>query len=167
MRAIHLLVSLKPGGAENVAINYSIALNKIGIQSTLIGSQSDLNYESRIKEVAKIEYKLNDKIIDETDIIFIHSNKWLLLLLKYLPKLRKKRIIYIQHLNYTRKKFKLLSYLINRICTDFIRITPITKEIVETYIRIPIHFIVNFYIVKNAPSEWVNIRLQVRRELGI
>ncbi|MDE5772520.1 MAG: hypothetical protein K2I06_12990, partial [Ruminococcus sp.] len=25
-----------------------------------IGSQSDLNYESRIKEVAKIEYKLND-----------------------------------------------------------------------------------------------------------
>lgn len=169
MRAIHLLLSIKQGGAENVAINYCKALRHIGIENLIIGSPSSNEYEAYAKQYAEVRYDLDAKLLDGAEYIFIHCNQWLPKLLKHLwlLKRQKKRVIYIQHLKYPLNKFIPLSFLINAICTDFIRITPITKKIVERYIFIKKHFIVNFYISKYKKEEWNDIRLNLRALLDI
>ena len=169
MKAIHLLLSIKQGGAENVAVNYCQALRHIGVDSIIIGKPSSGEYEAFVRQYAEVRYDLDSSLLKETDYIFIHCNQWLPKLFKYFRLLKKykKKVIYIQHLNYTSHKFIPLSFLINCICTDFIRITPITKKIVERYIFIKKHFIVNFYISKYKKEEWSEIRLNIRSSLDI
>lgn len=169
MNAIHLLNSIKHGGAENVALNYSRVLYKLNITSIIIGNTNDSNYKYFLEQFAEVRNSLNRTLICRDAIIFIHSNKWLIKLLKYLPYIKyyKIRVIYVQHLYYSKKKFSLLSLLINSICTDFIRITPITKDLVEKYIYVKKHFIANFYIQRYKQTEWDDIRDSIRRNLNI
>ena len=169
-KALHLLNSFKRGGAENVALNYSIALNKLGIRSTFIANHKSIDYENMLREKGgEIVYKLNHDLINGADIIFIHSNINLLRLVIYkiLGKLRNKKVLYIQHLAYSGSKFKLLSLLINWICTDFILITPRTRQLVNNYIKIHIEEIINFYINKYDQESYNKIRNTVRNELSI
>lgn len=169
-KAIHLINSFKHGGAENVAINYSLVLKKLKIECSIIGSTDSKEFENRIIERnIGIEYKLNINLLKKSDYIFVHSNQQLLKLLKYffLLKLQKKRVFYIQHLNYSESKFKKLAYLINLICTDFVQITPITSTLIHKYIKIKIDNITNFYINKYAKNTYSLIRDELRTELNI
>ena len=138
-KALHLLNSFKHGGAENVALNYSIVLDNLNVSSIFVAKKESPKYiELLIKNNFRYEIELSIPLIQEVDYIFIHSNQNLFKLLKYkiLGKLKNKQIFYIQHLFYPEKKFRLLSKFINYICTDFIQITPITSELVNKYIKI-------------------------------
>lgn len=170
MKAVHLLNSLKYGGGENVAYNYAEILTKMSVESTFVGRHSSEDYEKKIATIGVVEYRCSCKILKEAQFIFVHSNVNLLRLLWY--KMfplgwNKKKVIYIQHLNYSHVKFLLLSVLINLICTDFIQITPITTKYVSRYIKINVDFIVNFYRNKYSESEWPALRNEVREQLGI
>lgn len=169
MKAIHLLYSLKQGGGENVALNYSKVFKCLGIDSIIVGEPADKTFENVLSQYAEIRYSFDLKLLKDADIIIIHCNQWLIRLLKYLPiiKARKIRVIYIQHLNYSHAKFIGVASLVNIICTDFIRITPNTEKLVNKYIFISKHFIVNFYLQHYERSEWEGIRRQLRDELGI
>ena len=166
---IHLINYFRQGGAENVAYNYIKALNDLNINSTIVGKPHSERYEQTFAELANVEYYLSDDMVEKADYIFIHSNQCLLKLLKYFGLIKKReiRVIYIQHLRYSERKFRLLSRLINMLCTDFVQITPITSTLIEKYIKIKIHFIVNFHINKYNPNQWASIRAQVREKLNI
>ena len=169
MKAIHLLDSIKAGGAENVAYNYAKVLQRLGINSLIVGKKNSESYEKKLSQYASLKYTLKLKDIKDRDIIFIHSNRNLLrlLLVSLFIKRKNVRIIYIQHLLYSEKKFQFISKIINRVCTDFIQITPITTPLVNKYIHIPSHFIVNFSINNYPKNQWSNLRESVRKELGL
>ena len=97
-----------------------------------------------------VEYKMTLNTFHAGDILFVHSSKNLLRLILHSRRLQKRgvRIVYIQHLFFSKWKFGLLSTIINTVCTDFIRITPRTKQLVQKYIHIPVYEIINFYINK-------------------
>lgn len=122
-----------------------------------------------MKEVAEVKYKCTKKDIKEVDFIFVHSNINLLRLLPFYKIITSKRtrVFYIQHLCYDIKKFRYLSWMINWICTDFIQITPITNELIQQYIKIPVYFIINFYVNRYSSHEWGKIRNEVRTKLNI
>jgi glycosyltransferase involved in cell wall biosynthesis len=170
MRVLHLLNSLKHGGGENVALNYSIIFKTyFNASSIFVAKKLSKDYELLINNIVNVEERLSYKLLMNADYIFVHTNINLLkLFLYFIPiKLERKRVIYIQHLNYSKTKFNLLSLAINLICTDFIQITPITTKAVNEYIKIKKHFIVNFYINKYSPGEYVLVRRKTRLELGI
>lgn len=169
-KALHLLNSIKHGGAENVAYNYAKILNELDVNSVFIALPESTEYLNMlIDNGISVERKLTFKLLSDADYLFVHSNKCLIKLLPYflLLKSKKIKVIYVQHLFYTNCKFRLLSLFVNFLCTDFIQITPITSEYVNKYINIRISFIVNFYINKYDVSEWTEIRNEVRSELGI
>lgn len=169
MKIIHLLYSIKPGGAENVALNYAKSLRLLGVASIIVGKKENEKYAAVLSEWAEVCNDFHFSIIEPDDVIFVHCNQWLIGLLRFLPilKIKKIRVVYIQHLNYSPRKFFGLSVLINTICTDFIRITPITKALVNKFIFIRKHLIVNFYIQHYRVSEWPRIRESVRKEYDI
>lgn len=170
MQALHLLNSLKHGGGENVAFNYSRVLNKLQVTSVFVGKRGSVEYERMLSTVGEIRHKLSFKTLYYSDFIFVHSNINLLRLIgfKFLPlNWHQKKVIYIQHLEYSERKFALLSHLINWICSDFIQITPLTQHYVSKYIKIQKHFIANFYLNKYPKSEWESIRNKVRINLDI
>lgn len=169
MKILHLINSIKPGGAENVVANYIRVCNELGYESVVVGSQNSEAYELQLKEIAKIEYSLSKSLLINSDVIFVHSNINLLRLIRFLPILKKKqiRVIYIQHLFFSERKFKILAQLINQICTDFIKITPLIEPFVTKYVKIPVHDINNFYLNRYSESQWPEIRQTVRKELGI
>ena len=170
MEALHLLNSLKHGGAENVAFNYAQVLATLNVSSTFVGRPASEEYERMISPVVKICHKLSAGLIRKSDFIFVHSNVNLLRLLAFrLLSLgwKRKKIIYIQHLNYPLWKFRLLAVLINLLCTDFIRITPVTEKQVSRYIGVKTHFIVNFYLNKYPAAEWGQIRKDIHAKLAI
>lgn len=168
MKVYHLINSIKPGGAENVAYNYARVLSDLNIKSVIVGAVDSQSYEEKLSDFAEIEHSFNFKDIKDRDVIFVHSNRNLIRLLVHWRHLRKKRnkVVYIQHLFYSEKKFRYLSKIINFVCTDFIQITPITSDLISKYIKIPTHFVVNFYINRYKKSEWNQIRSSVRKELG-
>lgn len=166
-KAIHLLNSIKFGGAENVAINYSVIFNKLNICSTIVASKDSSELEKRIREKnIHIENKLSKSLLKSADYIFIHSNQRLFSLFKYffLIKRLKKKVIYIQHLNYTQKKFRFLAFFINKICTDFIQITPMTNGLVNRFVNIDRHLIINFYMPRYDKGSYDQICRMVRNE---
>lgn len=172
MNALHLLHVIKVGGAQSVAYNYATVLKKLGVASQFSGGKKyrDLEYEKFLSQQGPVSYHVSKDMVKNSDLIFVHSNQNLLLMLAYrlLPMgWNKKKIIYIQHLNYGLLKFFLLSILINLVCTDFIQITPITTSKVNKFIKIRKHVIVNFQIPKYNKTEWGEIRKNVRKELGI
>lgn len=166
---IHIINYFRQGGAENVAYNYIKVLADLGVSSTIIGKPFAETYENRFKEVATVEYALSNDIIKKANYIFIHSNQGLLRLYKYYSTIKKHniRVIYIQHLRYAENKFRILSKLINTICTDFIQITPITTDLIQKYINIKTHFIVNFYLNRYSESDWNCIRNEIRNKYDI
>lgn len=169
-RAVHLLNTLKPGGGENVAFNYAKVLKELNIHSVLVGKKVSHNYENMIAEEVNVAHKIVPSLLKNADYIFVHSNKNLLTLLffRLLPlNWGTKRILYIQHLFFTKRKFRILSILINFLCTDFIRITVITQPFVNRYIKVKTHFLVNFYLQKNSPNKYPEIRERIRKELLI
>ena len=170
MLALHLLNSIKHGGGENVAFNYARVLRKMHIKSIFVGEQSSKDYEQMLSSVGEVQYKLSSKSLYYSDFIFVHSNVNLLRLIffRFMPlNWKKKKIIYIQHLEYPTQKFILLSFLINLLCTDFIQITPLTQRLVSKYIKIRKHFIVNFYLNKYDKLSWNDVRREVRKQLDI
>lgn len=168
MYALHLINSIKPGGAENVAFNYVKVSKELGINSTIVGRQDSAEYEKYLQSVASVKYSLSKSDLRRADYVFIHSNINLLKILIRRPFLKKNvRLFYIQHLRYSHFKFRVLAILINLLCSDFIEITPITKSLVKRYIKIDVHFIVNFYITRYQYAQYKVIRSQVRRELNI
>jgi glycosyltransferase involved in cell wall biosynthesis len=169
MNCIHLINYFRQGGAENVAYNYIKVLKSLEVDSTIIGKPYSKTYESRFSKLATIEYFITPEVLGDTNYIFIHSNQCLLRLLKYYRIIKKNniRVIYIQHLNYNESKFWLLSKLINFLCTDFIQITPITSTLIDRYIKIKKHFIVNFYIAKYEKTQWPLIRSEIRNKYNI
>ena len=170
MEALHLLNSLKHGGGENVAFNYAQVLATLNVSSTFVGRTASEEYERMISPMVKISHKLSGGLIRKSDLVFVHSNVNLLRLLAFrlLPLgWKHKKIVYIQHLNYPLWKFRLLAVLINLLCTDFIRITPVTEKQVSRYIRVKTHFIVNFYLNKYPEKEWTHLKNDIRAELAI
>lgn len=168
--ALHLLNSLKRGGAENVALNYSIVLKEFAIKSIFIAAPYSADYENVLMEKdVEVNYHLNSELLKRADYIFVHSNKNLLKLLFYscFISMRQKKIFYIQHLFFKEPKFGFLSRFINFVCTDFILITPRSRTLVEKYITIPVHQIVNFYINRYDAKEYDDIRHNVRMELNV
>lgn len=168
--AIHLLNSIKRGGGENVALNYAKILSELDVKSYFIGKRASADYEKDIADVIEIKEKLDYKTIKNADYIFVHTNKNLLKLFFiyfFSLKFSSKKIFYIQHLNFPPKKFRILSFFINSICTEFIQITPITSVLINKYIIIKKHFIVNFFINKYNDGEYTSIRNQVRGDLDI
>lgn len=168
--AIHFLNTLKHGGGENVALNYAKISNELDIRSIFVGETVDENYSNLIRQVGEIKKRVTLSDIRKADYIFIHSNKnlFFLFFLYFIPiKLWKKRVFYIQHLMFAETKFKLLSFVINILCTDFIRISPITEQMVERYINIKAHFIVNFYISNYSSDQYALIKKEVYDELSI
>ncbi len=169
MKVFHLIDTIKAGGAENVAYNYARVLSDLNIKSVIVGSVDSHSYEEKLSGFAEIKHSFNiKKDINAGDVVFVHSNRNLIKLLVHWKYLRKKKnkVVYIQHLFYSEKKFYFLSKIINFVCSDFIQITPITSDFISKYIKIPTHFIVNFYINKYKKSEWSQIRNSVREVLG-
>ena len=74
MRIIHLIDSIKPGGAENVMCNYIKVCNELGDSSIVIGSPKSTSYELTIARIADINYKLTKDILCSSDVVFVHSN---------------------------------------------------------------------------------------------
>lgn len=170
MNVYHLLDGLQLGGAENVALNYSIALRQLKIGSIFVGEQKDMRFLDRLKE-KKIVFigKVDFKKIAKDDVLFIHSNKQLLncFVHKLKGQVKASRIFYVQHLQYKKMKFRLLSWIINWLCTGFIQITPITNKLVNQFINIPVEFFVNFYNSIYKKNDYVKINSVVRKELNI
>ena len=130
----------------------------------------DPEYEKFLSRQGTVSYHVSKSLVKSSDLIFVHSNQNLLLIFAYrfLPLgWSNKKVIYIQHLNYSTIKFYLLSFLINLVCTDFIQITPITTSKVNRFVKIRKHFIVNFQIPKYDKTKWTEIRNNLRDELGI
>jgi glycosyltransferase involved in cell wall biosynthesis len=168
--ALHLLNRIRRGGGENVALNYSKILAELGVASYIVGKHDSRDFEEYISDTVGIYERLSIKRIKQADYIFVHTNANLFKLFFFyffFLKSSRKKIFYIQHLFFSRSKFRVLSVFINAVCTDFIRITPITAEFVDQYIRIRRHFIVNFYISKYREADYPVIRQTVRRELNI
>ncbi|MCD8186256.1 MAG: group 1 glycosyl transferase, partial [Rikenellaceae bacterium] len=168
-RALHLLDRIRFGGAESVALNYARSMASWGVRSTLCGKPDSAHFSAFASRYADIRHRIDPKEIRRADYLFVHSNRNLfrLLVLRSFFRLRAKRIVYIQHLPYAEWKFKLLARIINRLCTGFIRITPMTESLVERYIRIPVEFIPNFYLPRYALSERAAIREKVRNRYSI
>ena len=83
-KALHLLNSFKHGGAENVALNYSIVLDNLNVSSIFVAKKESPKYiELLIKNNFRYEIELSIPLIQEVDYIFIHSNQNLFKLLKY------------------------------------------------------------------------------------
>lgn len=170
MLALHLLNTIKHGGAENVALNYAKVLNKMEISSVFVGKIISKDYAETVQSVGKIKCQISIRALYDADIIFIHSNVNLLriFIFRIFPlKWKKKKVIYVQHLLYKESKFRKLAILINAVCTDFIQITPITKDLIKKYIKIKTNFIVNFYLNKYKECKWPEIRNEVRKSLNI
>ncbi len=92
MKILHLLDSLKPGGAENVALNYSKALKKLGVESVIIGSKEDISYEKALGKTACIKHDFDKSMLMESNILIVHCNQWLPRLLKYIHIIKKNKV---------------------------------------------------------------------------
>jgi glycosyltransferase involved in cell wall biosynthesis len=168
LKIIHLIDTLRFGGAESVALNYARSLAEQEVESTLFGRLESTDFKWFASKYAVVIPRFSLREIRRADAIFIHSNRNLLKIFLLNPLLgRRKRIFYVQHLGYAEWKFRLLSMLINRVCSDFIRITPGTENIVNQYIKICSAFIPNFYLLRYTPHERPEIRQTVRKELDI
>jgi glycosyltransferase involved in cell wall biosynthesis len=167
--AIQLLNTLKHGGGENVALNYAKILRDMNVSSVFVGKKYSHNYVRTISGVGSIEDCLSKKLVESADYIFVHTNYQLIQLIRFFftIKYRRKRVIYVQHLKYSDLKFIALSFFINLICTDFIRITPITESLVNKCITVKKHFIVNFFLSKYLSKDYDAIRKDVRGKLGL
>ncbi|MDQ0105773.1 glycosyltransferase involved in cell wall biosynthesis [Chitinophaga terrae (ex Kim and Jung 2007)] len=169
-KALQLLNKIQHGGGENVAMNYAKVLRELGVESVFIGKRTSAEYEAQISTVGTIQETLRFSDIRTADYLFVHTNKNLLKLffLYLIPlKVMRKKVFYLQHLQFPEKKFRLLAFFINAVCTDFIQITPITKTLVDKYINIRKRFIVNFYISRYNKADYPSIRNSVRAELEI
>lgn len=168
LRVFQLLDKFRFGGGENVAVNYAIVLNKLGIKNYIVAEYMDDKFLKKLED-HNIKYMSKDKLNENIDdIIFIHTNRNLLkMYMKYIWKSRKPRIYYIQHLLYSEKKLKMLSKMINYVCDGFIQITPITENLIKKYINTEIIFFPNFYINKYSENEREQIRNNLRKELKI
>ena len=168
-RALHLLDTLRFGGAESVALNYARLMSEWEVASVLCGHGESADFMQLASEYASVKTRFSLRAIRETDYIFIHTNRNLMKLFLLRPFFRKrgKKIIYIQHLPYWERKFRLLSWLINRLCTGFVRITPLTAGVVDKHIRIPVEFVPNFYLSRYPESEHASIRQALREEYAI
>lgn len=168
-KALHLLNFLQHGGAENVVLNYCLAMQELNIISTVVAKQKSAEYEKYMSKIVSIIHRLSCHVLKESDYIFIHSNQRLfqLFFFFFFIKKGKKRIFYIQHLRYSNIKFKMLSFFINLICTDFIQITPVTENLIKQYIRINVQYINNFFIPKYSKNEYDEIKRMIRGQYDI
>lgn len=167
--ALHLLDTLRFGGAENVALNYTRSMNGWGVVSTLCGRKDSPEFERSAAETTAVHRGFPFWLLRKADCVFVHSNRNLLKLFLLRPflRLQGKEVVYIQHLEYSERKFRWLAPIIHRVCTGFIRITPITEKLVGKYIRIPAAFIPNFYTPRYDKAEHPALRSAVREESGI
>ena len=168
-QALHLLDTLRFGGAESVALNYARLMSEWGVTSVLCGRGESVDFMRYALEYASVGTGFSLRAVRRAEIIFIHSNRNLLklFLLRPLFRRRGKKIVYIQHLPYAERKFRWLSWGINRLCSGFIRITPLTESLVHKHIRIPVEFIPNFYLPRHSVSKHKHIRQALREEYGI
>jgi glycosyltransferase involved in cell wall biosynthesis len=66
MDIVHIIPNLKNGGAENVLVNISLALNKKGINQSIItfnDPKRDFNYSKLIDDIEIIEFKKSQEIL--------------------------------------------------------------------------------------------------------
>lgn len=167
--ALHLLKTLKHGGGETVALNYAKILNDLDVKSIFIGKKVSLEFTNMLTKYGNVQEQISKSDILKSDYIFVHTNMNLLNLIRYLPivKKYKKRVFYIQHLNYSEIKFVILCKIINLVCTDFIQITPIISSSVKKYVKIKTSYLNNFYLNIANEKEWDEIREFKRKELNI
>nr|WP_315223151.1 glycosyltransferase [uncultured Flavobacterium sp.] len=167
--ALHLLKSLKHGGGETVALNYAKILNDLDVKSIFIGRTVSLEFRDMLIKHGNVQEQISKSDILKADYLFVHTNMNLLNLIRYLPLIRshKKRVFYVQHLNYSERKFSILSKIINLVCTDFIQITPIISSNVKKYIKIKTSYLNNFYLNLEQEKDWNDVRRVKREELNI
>ncbi|MDR0954018.1 MAG: glycosyltransferase [Rikenellaceae bacterium] len=168
-RALHLLDRLRFGGAESLALNYARLMKGWGVASTLCGRADSPAFEAAACREAEVRRGFSYRAIRRADVLFIHSNRNLLRLFLLRPFLRLsgKQVVYIQHLPYSEGKFRLLAQVINRLCTGFIRITPLTEALEGRYIRVPVAFVPNFYRPRYEATERPEVRRSVREACGL
>lgn len=87
MKIIHLIDSIKPGGAESVMCNYIKVCNELGGSSVVIGAPDSKKYESTLSEIAVISYTLTKEILSSADVVFVHSNHGLISLVRHVGTL--------------------------------------------------------------------------------
>lgn len=168
LKIIHLLDTIRFGGAESVALNYARLAAESGHKSTLCGKIESADFKLLASKYATVSKRFSIPEIRRADVVFVHSNRNLLkIFLLRLLLGHNKKVVYIQHNLYSRQKFRILSFLINRTCSDFIRITPSTESAVNQFIRIRISFIPNFYLPYTKTEERSAIRKEVRNNLYI
>ena len=66
MDIVHIIPNLKNGGAENVLVNISLALNKKGINQSIItfnDPKRDFNYSKLIDDIEIIQFKKSQEIL--------------------------------------------------------------------------------------------------------
>jgi glycosyltransferase involved in cell wall biosynthesis len=66
MEIVHIIPNLKNGGAENVLVNISLALNKKGINQSIItfnDPKRDFNYSKLVDDIEIIEFKKSQEIL--------------------------------------------------------------------------------------------------------
>ena len=168
-QALHWLDTLRFGGAESTALNYARLMSEWGVGSVLCGRTESADFERFASKYTTLRNRFSLREFRRADCVFIHSNRGLLRLLLWRPfyRARGKQIVYIQHLPYSEGKFRLISSLINRLCTGFIRITPLTERLVETRIRIPSAFVPNFYLPRYPTAQHPAVRSALRAEYGV
>jgi glycosyltransferase involved in cell wall biosynthesis len=168
-RALHLLDTLQFGGGENVALQYARLLAEREVESTLVGRPVSPAFIEQASRWCSTAPRPTPRLLRRADILFVHTNRQLLrlFLLRAGCRFRRKEVIYIQHLPCGERKFRLLSRIVNRICTGFVRITPITEALVGQYIKIPVCYLPNFYRPQYERADHPRIRREVRRQYGI
>lgn len=165
--------SFKFGGGENVAFNYAMVLKSLNIENCIIAKSCD---DKRFTDKCKYN-NVNTELfswfknrkINKNDIFIIHTNRNLIkfsLNSLFNSNIKKENIFYVQHLNYSEKKFRVLSFFINFFVGNFIKITPVTDKQVERYIKSKVLFFPNFYINKYDSND-KNIRKKIRKELNV
>lgn len=158
MKVIQLLDNFNYGGGERVALTYRDTFSELGFHSLIVAiknkreSQDEVylfpSYVRYFLFVFMSIFKEKDSVI-----LMAHTNRALFLscLIK-LAFLKSIKLIYVQHLNYNERRYKIIS-LVQLLIDKYIQITPVTEGAIKKHIKIDKVFYINNYIdVNNYPS---------------
>ncbi|MFL9799097.1 glycosyltransferase [Vibrio cyclitrophicus] len=127
MLIVNLLYKYNFGGAEKVAESYAKVLNNLGYETQTIGVKAKRNNQLNNLTLVntKVDYFLYLlKNFRGDKVFFCHCNFALISIIVISFFLRKKneRLFYVQHLEYTSSKRKLIYWLVNRFFDGYIEI---------------------------------------------
>lgn len=171
-QVIQILDEFRYGGAESVALNYAATLSRLGRKNLITA----LKHSSREAPVPSVRlFERNKEFLNflknesKNPTLFIcHSSRALLKIFavkrsrffqkifSFGSKLKSKnpppKVLYVQHLFFPERKFRIYAAVINRLADLFIRITPLTEELTRSFIRIPVFPLINYIPDRTSES---------------